>query len=79
MHQERGLQTAVAIVLSFSLLWTLAILVPDKSLSAQDGTSLDVIVIHESSPRIQRVRSWALFAAMGFVCRYFSSKSCSSH
>ena len=29
VHPERALQTAIAVVLAFSLLWTIAILIPD--------------------------------------------------
>ena len=34
MNQERGLQAAIGIVMAFSILWTLAILVPDDSSSS---------------------------------------------
>lgn len=62
MQTDRGLQAAVGIVLAFSMLWTVAILIPDKSVSAGslgftvDRTSGGAKVIHAATPRIyQRV------------------------
>ena len=62
MQTDRGLQAAVGIVLAFSVLWTVAILIPEKSVSAGplglavDRSSVGAKVIHAASPRLyQRV------------------------
>ncbi len=39
MNGERGLQAAVGVVMAFSILWTMAILVPDDSSSSASVTS----------------------------------------
>ena len=56
MHLDRGLQAAVGIVVAFSMLWTIAILIPDKNTSTRSyGLATDErsgYVIHEQYPRI---------------------------
>jgi len=47
MNQERGLQAAIGIVMAFSILWTLATLVPDdSSSSAVSMQRLDGLVVN---------------------------------
>jgi hypothetical protein len=56
MHSDRGLQAAAGIVLAFSMLWTIAILIPDKSASRPMGFRAsdfsDGVIVHAEYPRI---------------------------
>lgn len=58
MHLDRGLTAAVGVVLAFSMLWTIAILIPDNKASTQPmGSTANAnkaggIVIHSQYPRI---------------------------
>eukprot|EP00956_Cyclotella_meneghiniana_P018085 scaffold29912_cov67-Cyclotella_meneghiniana.AAC.12 len=58
MNLDRGLQAAISIVVAFSMLWTIAILIPDKSSShnplslTNDVGSSNDHVIHAEYPRI---------------------------
>lgn len=56
MHSDRGLQAAAGVVLAFSMLWTIAILIPDKSASRPMGFRAsdlsDGVIVHAEYPRI---------------------------
>lgn len=73
MHSDRGLFAAAGIVFAFSMLWTMAILIPDKSASARPmdfvaGDVSDDIIVHAEYPRIVKSKVSTPFVYLLCIC-----------
>ena len=81
MHLDRGLQAAVGIVLAFSMLWTVAILIPDKIVPTRSyGLTNDKssgYIVHEQYPRI--LKNTVSCTWYSFVCILLMLISMSTH